>query len=77
MTKYNKDLLSDPYSLFNERTANIRLRILNLQEDYSRVDHYISKAIIQEEIENLVDDLVERTFVLQTEDRERVQKDDS
>ena len=77
MTKYNKDLLSDPYSLFNERTANIRLRILNLQEDYSRVDHYISKAIIQEEIENLVDDLVERTFVLQTEDRKGVQKDDS
>ena len=71
MSKYSKDLLTDPYSLFEERTKQIKIRILNLQEDYDRVDHFISKAIIQEEIENLVDDLVERSFVLRTKSDEK------
>ena len=71
MTKYGRDLLNDPYSLFEKRTESIKLRILNLQEDHGRVEHFISKAVIEEEIENLVDDLIERTLVLQNQSKDR------
>lgn len=43
-----------------------------LRQDINRVDHYISKAIIQAEIENLEDDLIERTLVLQNRKKEDV-----
>lgn len=43
-----------------------------LKGDINRVDHYISKAIIQAEIENLEDDLVERSLVLQERKKEDV-----
>jgi len=65
MKKYKKDLLNNPFSLFSQRTEDIKLRIMKLEADYKRVDHFVSKAIIEEEMEKVVDDLVERTFVLQ------------
>ena len=65
MSKSYKDLLNDPYLLFEHRTKNIKQRLMILKGDINRVDHYISKAIIQAEIENLEDDLVERSLVLQ------------
>lgn len=70
MNKKYKDLLSDPYSLFEYRTKNIQRRLLILRKDLDRVDHYISKAIILTEIESLEDDLIERTLVLQERKKE-------
>ena len=72
MNKQYKDLLNDPYLLFEHRTKNIRKRLMILKKDIDRVDHYISKAIIQTEIENLEDDLIERTLVLQNREKENV-----
>ena len=66
-----KDLLSDPYALFEHRTKNLQKRLLILKGDLDRVDHYISKAIILTEIETLEDDLIERTLVLQERKKER------
>ena len=71
MNKQYKDLLNDPYLLFEHRTKNIKQRLMILKGDISRVDHYISKAIIQAEIENLEDDLIERTLVLQNREEKK------
>lgn len=65
-----KDLLSDPYALFEHRTKKIQKRLLVLKGDLDRVNHYISKAIILAEIENLEDDLIERSLVLQERKKE-------
>lgn len=70
MNKKYKDLLNDPYLLFEYRTKKIRQRLLILRADIGRVNHYISKAIIQTEIENLEDDLIERSLVLQRQQQE-------
>lgn len=70
MNKKYKDLLNDPYLLFEYRTKNIKQRLLILRADINRVNHYISKAIIQTEIENLEDDLIERSLVLQRQQQE-------
>ena len=62
---YEVKHFQDPYLLFERRTQLIRSRIQILLIDYINVQHYISKAIIIDEIERLVDDYCERQFVLQ------------
>ena len=63
-TAFNKGVLSDPNYAFSVRTDNIRDRILVLQQDLSRMQSYISCAIIETEIELLVDDYIERTQII-------------
>lgn len=70
MSKQYKDLLNDPYLLFEYRTKKIKQRLMILNGDMARVDHYISKAIIQAEIESLEDDLIERSLVLREKEKE-------
>lgn len=70
MSKQYKDLLNDPYLLFEHRTKKIKQRLMILNGDIARVDHYISKAIIQAEIESLEDDLIERSLVLREKENE-------
>ena len=70
MSKKYKDLLNDPYLLFEYRTKKIKQRLMILKGDIARVDHYISKAIIQAEIESLEDDLIERSLVLREKEKE-------
>lgn len=70
MNKQYKDLLNDPYLLFEHRTKKIKQRLMILNGDMARVDHYISKAIIQAEIESLEDDLIERSLVLREKEKE-------
>ena len=61
---FNKGVLSDPNYAFSIRTSNIRDRILVLQQDLSRMQSYISCAIIEREIELLVDDYIERMQIV-------------
>ena len=51
-------------------SLNIKQRLMILNGDMARVDHYISKAIIQAEIESLEDDLIERSLVLREKEKE-------
>lgn len=62
---YNIKDLQDPNLLFEKRTIYMRNRIQVLVNDYQNVNHFFSKAIIETELEKLVDDFVERSFVLQ------------
>ena len=71
MKMYDPKHLQDPLYLFERRTQLIRARLRVLLQDYANVQHYISKAIIIDEIEQLVDDLIEREFVLQRSKREQ------
>ena len=59
-----RDLLN-PNLLFVRRVILMRNRIQVLVNDYQHVNHYFTKAIIETELENLVDDYIERSFVLQ------------
>jgi serine/threonine-protein kinase RIO1 len=43
----------------------MRNRIQTLCNDYRNVNHFFSKAIIETELERLVDDYLERAFILQ------------
>lgn len=65
----NKDLL-DPNLLFERRMVLMRNRIQTLVNDYNNVNHFFSKAIIETELEKLVDDYLERSFILQRVDKE-------
>ena len=60
MKMYNSEVLNDPHYTFSIRTENIKNRILILQQDLTRIQSYISCAIIEEEIEQLVDDYIEK-----------------
>lgn len=60
----DKDLL-DPFSLFEKRTKLIFHRIQVLNKDEGVVLHPVSKAIIRNTLDELVDDYVDRTLVLQ------------
>ena len=62
---YDMKHLQDPFYLFERQTQLKRARLRVLLADYDNVKCYISKAIIIDEIERLVDDLIEREFVLQ------------
>lgn len=65
MKMYDKKHLQDPYLLFERRTQLIRSRIQTLLVDYINVKCYVSRAIIIDELERLVDDYIERQLVLQ------------
>ena len=67
---YSKKDLLDPNLLFNRRLVLMRNRIQVLCNDYNNVHHYFAKAIIETELERLVDDYLERSFVLQRRERE-------
>ena len=64
----NKDL-QDPNLLFKRRLKLMHSRIQILCNDYRNVNHYFSKAIIETELEKLVDDYLERTFILQRKEK--------
>lgn len=64
MKMYNNEVLDDPHYTFSIRTSNIKNRILILQQDLTRVQSYISCAIIEDEIERLVDDYIERMQII-------------
>lgn len=59
-----KDLL-DPFSLFEKRTKLIFQRIQVLNQDEAVMLHPVSKAIIRNALDELVDDYVDRSLVLQ------------
>lgn len=59
-----KDLL-DPFLLFEKRTRLIFQRIQILNTDYSVMQHPVSKSIILNTLDELVDDYVDRSLVLQ------------
>lgn len=65
----NKDL-QDPNLLFKRRMIYMRNRIQVLCNDYRNVNHYFSKAIIETELEQLVDDYLERSFILQSKEQQ-------
>jgi len=50
--------------LFEIRTREVRTRIQNLEKDFILVKHPISKAIILNELNNVVDDYVGRKSIL-------------
>ena len=64
---YEKKHLQDPYLLFERRTQLMRSRIQILIVDYINVKCYISRAIIIDELERLVDDYIERQLVLRSQ----------
>lgn len=64
---YEKKHLQDPYLLFERRTQLMRSRIQTLIVDYINVKCYISRAIIIDELERLVDDYIERQLVLRSQ----------
>lgn len=63
-----KDLL-DPFLLFEKRTRLIFQRIQILNTDYSVMQHPVSKSIILNTLDELVDDYVDRSLVLQKSKR--------
>lgn len=65
------DQLLDPQLLFERRVVLMRSRINQLIIDYNNAYSYITKAIILEELNNLVDSYVERLIVLQRQQKER------
>lgn len=67
---YRDKDLQDPLSLYDRRLKLMWQRIQTLNNDYKNVNHYFSKAIIETELERLVDDYIERSFVLQTDQAE-------
>ena len=62
---YQNEDLKDPNFLFERRMVLMRNRIQTLCNDYRNVNHFFSKAIIETELEKLVDDYIERSFILQ------------
>lgn len=71
MKMYDAKHLQDPYLMFERRTQLLRSRIQILMVDYVNVKCYISRAIIIDELERLVDDYIERKLVLQRGQQER------
>ena len=71
MKMYDAKHLQDPYLMFERRTQLLRSRIQTLIVDYINVKCYISRAIIIDELERLVDDYIERKLVLQRGQQER------
>lgn len=60
--------LDDPTSLFIFQIDKIKSRIRTLEKDLKKVQHYYSKAIIEKELEVLVDDLIARQLSLQSKE---------
>lgn len=59
----------NPMGMFEIRTRQVRVRIQNLERDLMNVQSPFSKAIIQKELDRLVDDYIERKSVLEREER--------
>lgn len=57
----------DPVKLFEVRTRQTRVRIQTLQQDLLNVKSLFAKTIIEDELNMLIDDYVERKSVLQRE----------
>lgn len=57
----------NPIEMFEIRTRQIRVRIQTLEQDLMKIKSPYSRAIIEEELNNLVDDYVERKSVLERE----------
>lgn len=53
---------NNPPLIFAKKTDMIVNRILVLQKDFKKVQHYCSKAIIEEALEKELDEYVARTF---------------
>lgn len=60
--------LNDPTSLFIHQTEQMRKRIITLEKDLKKVQHYYSKAIIEKELEVLVDEFIARQLSLQSKE---------
>lgn len=69
--RYSDKLIHAPLKLFERRIELMGQRIQTLVRDYDVAKHYITQAIILEELDNLVDDYVERSFVLQRQKNEQ------
>jgi hypothetical protein len=69
---YTPEDLSNPYTLFEIRTREVRSRIQILENDLVVARHIITKGIIIDELNTITDDYVERkslfTRVAQTDD---------
>ena len=57
----------EPLKMFEIRTRQIRVRIQSLEQDLTNVRSPFSKAIIEKELNALVDDYIERKSVLERE----------
>lgn len=60
----------NPLNLFEIRTRQIRVRIQTLEKDLYNVKNIYSKAVILNELNNAVDDYIERKSVLNREKSE-------
>ena len=57
---YKPSDFEDPYHLFELRTREVRTRIQRLEVDLLSVRHPVFKAIVLNELNNAVDDYIER-----------------
>lgn len=57
---YQPKDFENPDILFGIRTREVRTRIQNLEKDFVLAQHSISKAIILNELNNVVDDYIGR-----------------
>lgn len=58
---------NDPLTLFEHRTRQVRVRIQTLENDLRNVKSPLSQAIIEKELNDMIDDYVERKSVLNRE----------
>lgn len=61
MSFTNKDF-DNPLDIFDIRTRKIRVRIQNLQKFLIVAQHPFTKAVVEQELNNLVDEYVTRTI---------------
>ena len=67
---YSSKDLKDLLSILQRDVQLKYQRIQTLSNDYQKVNHYFSKAIIETELENVVDDYLERSFILQSKEQQ-------
>ena len=60
---YQPKDFENPNRLLEIRTREVRTRIQNLEKDLISAQHSISKAIILNELNNVVDDYIERKLL--------------
>ena len=60
--------LDDPTSFFIYQTEQMRKRIIILEKDLKKVQHYYSKAIIEKELEVLIDEFIARQLSLRSKE---------
>lgn len=60
--------LDDPTSFFIYQTEQMRKRIITLEKDFKKVQHYYSKAIIEKELEVLIDEFIARQLSLRSKE---------